>query len=160
MQHLCTPQNVNTRDIRGRFSTPLHFAAGFNRVSTVEYLLQNGADVHARDKGWANTAYRFIACSEYTYYTIEYSLAGTPMQTHYIVVWFRSTMPAPMATMKWLSCWSSTMPTWMQLTYGNSPHCTKLPPRASMRSASYSSRYYFPLCTVGSLCLRVSATFI
>ena len=51
MQHLCTPQNVNTRDIRGRFSTPLHFAAGFNRVSTVEYLLQNGADVHARDKG-------------------------------------------------------------------------------------------------------------
>ena len=51
MQHLCTPQNVNTRDIRGRFSTPLHFAAGFNRVGTVEYLLQNGADVHARDKG-------------------------------------------------------------------------------------------------------------
>ena len=51
MQRLCTPHNVNCRDMRGRYSTPLHFAAGFNRVSSVEYLLQNGADVHARDKG-------------------------------------------------------------------------------------------------------------
>lgn len=30
---------------------PLHFAAGYNRVLAVKYLLENGADVHARDKG-------------------------------------------------------------------------------------------------------------
>jgi tankyrase len=28
---LCTPQNVNCRDLEGRHSTPLHFAAGYNR---------------------------------------------------------------------------------------------------------------------------------
>ena len=39
------------RDLEGRHSTPLHFAAGYNRVRVVEYLLQNGADVHAKDKG-------------------------------------------------------------------------------------------------------------
>ncbi|KFV46172.1 TNKS1 protein, partial [Anthoscopus minutus] len=33
------PQNVNCRDLEGRHSTPLHFAAGYNRVSVVEYLL-------------------------------------------------------------------------------------------------------------------------
>ncbi|KAJ4926524.1 hypothetical protein JOQ06_008697, partial [Pogonophryne albipinna] len=48
---LCTAQNVNCRDLEGRHSTPLHFAAGYNRVSVVEYLLQHGADVHAKDKG-------------------------------------------------------------------------------------------------------------
>ncbi|XP_031410443.1 poly [ADP-ribose] polymerase tankyrase-2 [Meleagris gallopavo] len=48
---LCTVQSVNCRDIEGRQSTPLHFAAGYNRVSVVEYLLQHGADVHAKDKG-------------------------------------------------------------------------------------------------------------
>ena len=48
---LCTPQTVNCRDLEGRHSTPLHFAAGYNRVAVVEYLLQNGADVHAKDKG-------------------------------------------------------------------------------------------------------------
>uniref|UniRef100_H2M6V9 Poly [ADP-ribose] polymerase n=1 Tax=Oryzias latipes TaxID=8090 RepID=H2M6V9_ORYLA len=48
---LCTPQNVNCRDLEGRHSTPLHFAAGYNRVSVVEYLLHHGADVHAKDKG-------------------------------------------------------------------------------------------------------------
>ncbi|XP_063290647.1 poly [ADP-ribose] polymerase tankyrase-2 isoform X2 [Pelobates fuscus] len=48
---LCTPQTVNCRDIEGRHSTPLHFAAGYNRVAVVEYLLQQGADVHAKDKG-------------------------------------------------------------------------------------------------------------
>lgn len=42
---------VNCRDLDGRHSTPLHFAAGYNRVPVVEYLLANGADVHAKDKG-------------------------------------------------------------------------------------------------------------
>lgn len=52
LQKLCTPQTVNCRDLEGRHSTPLHFAAGYNRVAVVEYLLQNGADVHAKDKGY------------------------------------------------------------------------------------------------------------
>uniref|UniRef100_A0AAY4B662 Poly [ADP-ribose] polymerase n=1 Tax=Denticeps clupeoides TaxID=299321 RepID=A0AAY4B662_9TELE len=51
VKQLCTPQNVNCRDLEGRHSTPLHFAAGYNRVSVVEYLLHHGADVHAKDKG-------------------------------------------------------------------------------------------------------------
>lgn len=51
LQSLCTAQNVNCRDLEGRHSTPLHFAAGYNRVSVVEYLLHHGADVHAKDKG-------------------------------------------------------------------------------------------------------------
>lgn len=51
-QSLCTAQNVNCRDLEGRHSTPLHFAAGYNRVSVVEYLLHHGADVHAKDKGF------------------------------------------------------------------------------------------------------------
>ncbi|KAJ8317508.1 hypothetical protein KUTeg_005412 [Tegillarca granosa] len=45
------PQAVNCRDLDGRHSTPLHFAAGYNRVAVVEYLLQHSADVHAKDKG-------------------------------------------------------------------------------------------------------------
>ncbi|CAL8318004.1 unnamed protein product [Lota lota] len=48
---LCTSQSVNCRDQEGRLSTPLHVAAGFNRLGVVEYLLLHGADVHARDKG-------------------------------------------------------------------------------------------------------------
>lgn len=52
LQQLCSPQNVNCRDLEGRHSTPLHFAAGYNRVSVVEYLLHHGADVHAKDKGY------------------------------------------------------------------------------------------------------------
>ncbi|MGH0119707.1 UNVERIFIED_CONTAM: hypothetical protein FKN15_058660 [Acipenser sinensis] len=51
VKKLCTLQNVNCRDIEGRLSTALHFAAGYNRVAVVEYLLQHGADVHAKDKG-------------------------------------------------------------------------------------------------------------
>ncbi|XP_067408936.1 poly [ADP-ribose] polymerase tankyrase-2 isoform X2 [Emydura macquarii macquarii] len=51
VKKFCTIQSVNCRDIEGRQSTPLHFAAGYNRVSVVEYLLQHGADVHAKDKG-------------------------------------------------------------------------------------------------------------
>uniref|UniRef100_T1ISP3 Uncharacterized protein n=1 Tax=Strigamia maritima TaxID=126957 RepID=T1ISP3_STRMM len=45
------PHLVNCRDLEGRHSTPLHFAAGYNRVGVVDFLLQHGADVHARDKG-------------------------------------------------------------------------------------------------------------
>lgn len=45
------PHIVNCRDLDGRHSTPLHFAAGYNRVAVVEYLLEHGADVHAKDKG-------------------------------------------------------------------------------------------------------------
>ncbi|XP_046385397.1 poly [ADP-ribose] polymerase tankyrase [Ischnura elegans] len=45
------PQIVNCRDLDGRHSTPLHFAAGYNRVAVVEFLLAHGADVHAKDKG-------------------------------------------------------------------------------------------------------------
>ncbi|KAG5855454.1 hypothetical protein ANANG_G00049220 [Anguilla anguilla] len=51
VKRLCTLQNVNCRDVEGRQSTPLHFAAGYNRVAVVEFLLQHGADVHAKDKG-------------------------------------------------------------------------------------------------------------
>lgn len=46
-----SPHAVNCRDLDGRHSTPLHFAAGYNRVGVVEYLLAHGADVHAKDKG-------------------------------------------------------------------------------------------------------------
>lgn len=42
---------VNCRDVDGRHSTPLHFAAGYNRLAVVEFLLQSNADVHAKDKG-------------------------------------------------------------------------------------------------------------
>lgn len=56
LQQLCSAQNVNCRDLEGRHSTPLHFAAGYNRVAVVEYLLHHGADVHAKDKGWARAS--------------------------------------------------------------------------------------------------------
>lgn len=42
---------VNCRDLDGRHSTPLHFAAGYNRIDVVKFLLKQGADVHAKDKG-------------------------------------------------------------------------------------------------------------
>lgn len=45
------PSTVNCRDLDGRHSTPLHFASGYNRISIVEFLLENGAEVHASDKG-------------------------------------------------------------------------------------------------------------
>uniref|UniRef100_A0A5K3ET97 Poly [ADP-ribose] polymerase n=2 Tax=Mesocestoides corti TaxID=53468 RepID=A0A5K3ET97_MESCO len=49
----CKPPTdlINCRDIDGRHSTPLHFAAGYNRLGVVEVLLKFGADVHAKDKG-------------------------------------------------------------------------------------------------------------
>lgn len=36
---LNNPHTVNCRDLDGRHSTPLHFAAGYNRVAIVEFLL-------------------------------------------------------------------------------------------------------------------------
>ncbi|VDN27297.1 unnamed protein product, partial [Gongylonema pulchrum] len=43
---------INCKDFDGRESTPLHFAAGYNRVEVLKYLLENGADIEARDTGW------------------------------------------------------------------------------------------------------------
>lgn len=42
---------IHCRDLDGRHSTALHFAAGYNRLDVVKYLIDNGADVHAKDKG-------------------------------------------------------------------------------------------------------------
>lgn len=42
-------------------STPLHLAAGYNRVRIVQLLLQHGADVHAKDKGWAELSRPAVA---------------------------------------------------------------------------------------------------
>ena len=51
VQKLVTAENVNCRDTQGRNSTPLHLAAGYNNVEVAEFLLENGADVNAQDKG-------------------------------------------------------------------------------------------------------------
>lgn len=51
VQRLITPDNINCRDAQGRNSTPLHLAAGYNNFEVAEYLLENGADVNAQDKG-------------------------------------------------------------------------------------------------------------
>ncbi|XP_025835265.1 tankyrase [Agrilus planipennis] len=51
VQRLVTPDNINCRDAQGRNSTPLHLAAGYNNVEVAEFLLDNGADVNAQDKG-------------------------------------------------------------------------------------------------------------
>lgn len=48
---LLYPLNVNCHASDGRRSTPLHLAAGYNRIRMVQLLLQHGADVHAKDKG-------------------------------------------------------------------------------------------------------------
>ena len=45
------PKSVNCRDMDGRESTPLHFAAGYNHPEVVKLLLENGADIEAKDKG-------------------------------------------------------------------------------------------------------------
>ena len=49
---LLTPLNVNCHASDGRKSTPLHLAAGYNRVRVCELLLNTGADPHAKDKGY------------------------------------------------------------------------------------------------------------
>ncbi|CAG0903518.1 unnamed protein product [Cyprideis torosa] len=46
-----SPAMINCRDIQGRNSRPLHLAAGYNNLEVAEYLLENGADVNAQDKG-------------------------------------------------------------------------------------------------------------
>ena len=51
VQKLLTKDNINCRDSQGRNSTPLHLAAGYNNLEVAEYLLENGADVNAQDKG-------------------------------------------------------------------------------------------------------------
>ena len=43
--------SINARDISGRRSTPLHFAAGFGRKDVVEYLLSIGGDCGSADEG-------------------------------------------------------------------------------------------------------------
>ena len=48
---LLTPLNVNCHAADGRRSTPLHLAAGYNRLKIVQLLLRAGADVQAKDKG-------------------------------------------------------------------------------------------------------------
>ena len=47
-------------------STPLHLAAGFNRVNIVRTLLKHGADVHAKDKGLV-PQYTYVYIHTYTY---------------------------------------------------------------------------------------------
>ena len=51
VQKLLTKDNINCRDSQGRNSTPLHLAAGYNNLEVAEFLLENGADVNAQDKG-------------------------------------------------------------------------------------------------------------
>ncbi|CAL4070999.1 unnamed protein product, partial [Meganyctiphanes norvegica] len=51
MPDIQTAKIVNPSDAKGRNSTPLHLAAGYNNLEVAEYLLQNGADVNAYDKG-------------------------------------------------------------------------------------------------------------
>ena len=52
----CSILNKKTRENKiffpqGRNSTPLHLAAGYNNLEVAEFLLENGADVNAQDKG-------------------------------------------------------------------------------------------------------------
>lgn len=139
LQSLCTPQNVNCRDLEGRHSTPLHFAAGYNRVSVVEYLLHHGADVHAKDKGWG---LRFSLIFHWYLFVVDIfifrlnSLKMILFSSPSVVVWSLFTMPVHTDTTKWPSCWSDME---LQSTWpicGSLRRSTKPPQRANMRSAS------------------------
>ncbi|CAF2591790.1 unnamed protein product [Rotaria sp. Silwood2] len=48
---LLTLANVNCHASDGRKSTPLHLAAGYNRLAICKILLEHGADVLCKDKG-------------------------------------------------------------------------------------------------------------
>lgn len=48
----CGTKIINCKDFDGRESTPLHFAAGYNRVEVLKYLLEKDANVEARDTGF------------------------------------------------------------------------------------------------------------
>ncbi|KHJ42648.1 Poly(ADP-ribose) polymerase catalytic domain protein [Trichuris suis] len=58
---------LNCRDVEGRNSTPLHFAAGYNRLEVVRFLVESGANLHARDKGGLEPLHN--ACS-YGHYEV------------------------------------------------------------------------------------------
>ncbi|MCP9262962.1 Poly [ADP-ribose] polymerase [Dirofilaria immitis] len=51
IRKIIIPATINCRDIRGRFSTPLHLAAGYNNLEVAQFLLENGAEVNLKDKG-------------------------------------------------------------------------------------------------------------
>lgn len=56
------PYLVNCRDVDGRQSTPLHFAAGYNHPEVVKLLLEKGADIQARDKGMFDKSFSLVQC--------------------------------------------------------------------------------------------------
>lgn len=64
---LLTPLNVNCHASDGRKSTPLHLAAGYNRIKIVQLLLRNGGDVHSKDKGGLG---KFKHCIPSRFFTI------------------------------------------------------------------------------------------
>jgi tankyrase len=84
VKRLCTLRNVNCRDMQGRFSTPLHFAAGYNRVDVVEYLLQQNADVTAKDKGGLVPLHN--ACS-YGHYEVGEQLVQHMTNVNVVDLW-------------------------------------------------------------------------
>ncbi|KAL3989932.1 Ankyrin repeats (3 copies) family protein [Acanthocheilonema viteae] len=51
IRKIIIPATINCRDVRGRFSTPLHLAAGYNNLEVARFLLENGAEVNLKDKG-------------------------------------------------------------------------------------------------------------
>ena len=51
LQKILTPKNVNCTTAIGRESTPLHLAAGYNKLEVAKLLLKNGAKVDFADKG-------------------------------------------------------------------------------------------------------------
>ncbi|VDN03065.1 unnamed protein product [Thelazia callipaeda] len=51
IRKIVIPSTINCRDVRGRFSTPLHLAAGYNNLEVARFLLENGAEVNLKDKG-------------------------------------------------------------------------------------------------------------